>query len=146
MVILLSACGSQQNSQQPLISDAVHVEQRPTPPIVLPRQVTTPKPAPKSQTIPSLSPPTNIPTTGTGSAPYGPPPLLTTEEIQLTQQLFALINHDRAVRGLYPFAWNETLAGGARLQSWNMIHCGFSHTCPTGSTSARVSPIRDSRA
>ncbi len=99
---------------------------------MLPRQVTTPTPAPKSQTIPSHSPPTNIPTTSTGSAPYGPPPLLTTEEIQLTQQLFALINHDRAVRGLYPFAWNETLAGGARLHSWNMAHYGFSHTCPNG--------------
>ncbi|MFL5654078.1 MAG: CAP domain-containing protein [Ktedonobacteraceae bacterium] len=138
MVILLSACGSQQNSQQrpsqPLISDAVHVEQRPTPtpPIVLPRQVATPTPAPTSQTVPALTPPANIPTTGTGPAPYGLPPALTTEEIQLTQQLFALINHDRAVRGLYPFAWNETLAGGARLHSWNMVHCGFSHTCPDG--------------
>src|SRR6266516_7261978 len=138
MAILLSACGSQQNSQQsptqPLISDAVHVEQwpTPTPPIVLPRQVATPTPAPTSQTVPALTPPANIPTAGTGPAPYGPPPALTTEEIQLTQQLFTLINHDRAVRGLYPFAWNETLAGGARLHSWNMVHCGFSHTCPDG--------------
>jgi uncharacterized protein YkwD len=57
---------------------------------------------------------------------------MTAEEIQLTQQLFALINHDRAARGLYPFIWNNTLAGGARLHSWNMIHCGFSHTCPDG--------------
>ena len=39
---------------------------------------------------------------------------------------------DRAVRGLYPFIWNTTLAGGARLHSWNMTHCGFSHTCPDG--------------
>jgi len=46
--------------------------------------------------------------------------------------LFNLINHDRAVRGLYPFVWNPTLAGGARLHSWNMYHCGFSHTCPDG--------------
>jgi len=50
----------------------------------------------------------------------------------LTQQLFALINHDRAVRGLYAFTWNTILAGGARLHSWNMVHCGFSHTCPDG--------------
>ena len=57
---------------------------------------------------------------------------MTTEEIQLTQQLFALINSDRAARGLYPFTWNATLAGGARLHSWNMYHCGFSHTCPDG--------------
>jgi uncharacterized protein YkwD len=52
--------------------------------------------------------------------------------MQLTQQLFALINHDRAIRGLYPFVWNSTLAAGARLHSWNMVHCGFSHTCPDG--------------
>jgi uncharacterized protein YkwD len=59
---------------------------------------------------------------------------LTAEEIQLTQQLFALINHDRAALGLYPFVWNNTLAGGAGLHSWNMAHCGFSHTCPDGRT------------
>ena len=57
---------------------------------------------------------------------------MTTEEIQLTQKLFAQINSDRAARGLYTYTWNETLAGGARLHSWNMYHCGFSHTCPDG--------------
>jgi uncharacterized protein YkwD len=45
-----------------------------------------------------------------------------------------LINQDRAACGLSPFAWNATLAGGALLHSWNMYHCGFSHTCPDGST------------
>jgi len=68
----------------------------------------------------------------TAAAPYGPPPLVTVEERDLTQQLFALINQDRAVRSLYPFAWNATLAGGARLHAWNMYHCGFSHSCPDG--------------
>jgi uncharacterized protein YkwD len=57
---------------------------------------------------------------------------MTAEEVQLTQQLFTLINSDRAVRGLYAYTWNATLAGGARLHSWNMFHCGFSHTCPDG--------------
>jgi uncharacterized protein YkwD len=57
---------------------------------------------------------------------------MTALEIQLTQKLFALINSDRAARGLYPFIWNPVLAGGARLHSWNMVHCGFSHTCPDG--------------
>ncbi len=57
---------------------------------------------------------------------------MTAEEIQLTQKLFAQINSDRAARGLYPFVWNATLAGGARLHAWNMDHCGFSHTCPDG--------------
>jgi len=76
--------------------------------------------------------PVTVPTTGIGAAPYGQPPAITAEEMQLTQQLFALINSDRAARGLYPFVWNATLAGGARLHSWNMDHCGFSHTCPDG--------------
>ena len=136
IVLLLSACGSQQTSQkipsQPILSDGINIEQRPspTPTLVVPQQVVTPTPT--AQTIPPLAPPANIPGTGVGSAPYGPPPPLTTEEVQLTQQLFALINHDRAIRGLYPFVWNATLAGGARLHSWNMFHCGFSHTCPDG--------------
>jgi uncharacterized protein YkwD len=45
-----------------------------------------------------------------------------------------LINHERAACGLPPFAWNNTLASGALLHSWNMVHCGFSHYCPDGST------------
>ena len=73
-----------------------------------------------------------LPTTILGGSPYGTPPGATGEEIQLTQQLFALINSDRAARGLYAYQWNATLAGGARLHSWNMYHCGFSHTCPDG--------------
>jgi hypothetical protein len=55
--------------------------------------------------------PVHLPSTGTGASPYGPPPPLTAEELQLTQQLFNLINHGRAVRGLYPFVWNAALAG-----------------------------------
>jgi uncharacterized protein YkwD len=136
-MVLFSSCGAPQSSQvtpsQPLIGDSIqHPELRPTPtPLVkIPMQVTTPTPTPTP--IPPLSPPTNIPTTGSGPTPYGPPPSMTAEEVQLTQQLFALINHDRAVRNLYPFIWNSTLAGGARLHSWNMVHCGFSHTCPDG--------------
>ncbi len=140
IMVLLAACGSKSSSQvtpsQPLTSDGVHVEQRPspTPPVAIPRQIITPTPTPKPTPIPALAPPTSIPGTGVGAAPYGPPPPLTALEIQLTQQLFTLINHDRAIRGLYPFAWNDTLAGGARLHSWNMYHCGFSHTCPDGRT------------
>src|SRR5438067_3296203 len=139
---MLSACGSaQQDAQrlvpsQPIVSDAVHVQSkpRPTPPISIVRQLATPTltPLPTKPTVPPSVPPTQIVGTGRGPAPYGQPPAMTAEEIQLTQQLFALINHDRAVRGLYPFIWNNTLAGGARLHSWNMMHCGFSHTCPDG--------------
>src|SRR5437588_8878442 len=105
IVALLSACGSKQNPQmapsQPLISNSVHIQQKPTPtpPISIPRQIATPTPTPTptpkpAPRIPTATPPSNTVGTGTGSAPYGPPPALTTEEVQLTQQLFALINHD----------------------------------------------------
>lgn len=136
MIVLLAACGSQQGQQtappQAITGDGLqNIEQRtPTPTIAIPRQITTPTPTP----IPALPTPTVIPGSGSGAAPYGPPPALTAEEIQLTQKLFAQINSDRAARGLYPFTWNATLAGGARLHSWNMYHCGFSHTCPDGRT------------
>ncbi len=156
LCVLLSGCGSSVSKQltptRPLIGDGINVELRPspTPDLILPRQqaplpqatsphLTTP---PQATTPPNVTPtatgtsavptPTPIPPTGTGPAPYGQPPALTALEIQMTQQLFALINSDRAARGLYPFIWNDTLAGGARLHSWNMRHCGFSHTCPDG--------------
>ncbi len=70
---------------------------------------------------------------GTLAAPYGQAPV-SGEAQQLTQQLFQLINHERAACGLPPFIWNNILASGALLHSWNMAHCGFSHTCPDGST------------
>src|SRR2546430_16322945 len=82
LVVLLAACAPQQRSQtpptQPLISDSVHVWQRPspTPPISIPRQVATPTPKPHTS-------PTSV--SDTGAAPYGPPPPMTEEEIQLTQ-------------------------------------------------------------
>ena len=136
LMLILSACGaSGKNSQvvtiQPLSADSINVVQNPTPTpaITIPQQV-VPTPTPKK--IPQGTPPAYIPGSGSGYAPYGQPPAMTPEEIQLTQQLFAQINQDRAVRGLYPFVWNNTLAGGARLHSWNMFHCGFSHTCPDG--------------
>ena len=130
-MLFLSACGASQNNQlaptQPLMSDSIHVEQKPTstPPISIPPQIATPTPT-------SAVSSTTVAGTVSGPAPYGPPPPMTAEEMQLTQQLFALMNSDRATRGLYPFIWNSTLAAGARLHSWNMIHCGFSHTCPDG--------------
>ncbi len=151
IAVLFSACGGQTVKQAstvgPALNDAIHQDQTPTvsnTPIVLKKQVATPTPTPRptprptpTQAPTSTSPtgqggPTNIPGTGTGAAPYGQPPAMTSEETQLTQQLFTLINSDRAARGLYAFTWNPTLAGGARLHSWNMYHCGFSHTCPDG--------------
>jgi uncharacterized protein YkwD len=141
LMLMLSACGaSGKNSgqivtMQPLSANSINVVQNPTPTPALTIQqqrAPTPIPTKPSQKIPPGTPPPYIPGPGSGYAPYGQPPAMTSEETQLTQQLFAQINHDRAVRGLYPFAWNSTLAGGARLHSWNMFHCGFSHTCPDG--------------
>ena len=141
LIVLLAACGAGQSSHitqvQPITADSLNIAQHPTPTtsIAIPRQIATIVATPPTHTNPTGTtgaPPTTIPGSGIGPAPYGPSPALTAEEIQLTQQLFALINHDRAVRGLYAFVWNATLAGGARLHSWNMVHCGFSHTCPDG--------------
>jgi uncharacterized protein YkwD len=49
---------------------------------------------------------------------------------QLAQQLFALINHDRAVQGLSLYILSSTLAAGARSHSVKMSSCGLSHQCP----------------
>lgn len=144
LLVLLAACGSGQTGKvitsQQLFSYSLDNQQHATPTtsITIPRHLLAPTPVHSSggpqpaQSYNPGTPPANIPGSGAASAPYGQPPALTTEEVQLTQQLFDLINHDRAVRGLYPFVWNATLAGGARLHSWNMYHCGFSHTCPDG--------------
>ena len=132
MVVLITACTSGQAKQvaplQPVTSDGLNIKQ-PTsvPSYTIPAQIATPTPTPRPSTGPG-----SVPASGVGAAPYGPPPPVTSEELHLTQKLFALINHDRAVRGLYPYVWNNTLEGGARLHAWNMVHCGFSHTCPDG--------------
>jgi len=116
------------------------------PPLSIPSQKATPVPTPvPHNSTPSTPQPvsncviysqdtTLVPAkNGTLAAPYGPAPV-SGEAQQLTQQLFQLINHERAACGLPPFAWNNTLASGALLHSWNMAHCGFSHYCPDGST------------
>src|SRR5947209_19706903 len=119
-MVLLAGCGFQKNAQntqsQPLTSDSVHIvqEQRPTPTpqLSILTHVTTPTLTPtstQSPSIPPSSPLKNISSSGSGLAPYGQPPPLTTEEIQLTEQLFALINHNRAVRGLYALTWTTIL-------------------------------------
>lgn len=124
-VPLLAACGqlSQKTARQPLTSDSLVVDEHPTPTpgLSVIQQAATPTP-------------TKIPSSGTatGPAPYGQPPAPTALETQLAQKLFDQMNQDRAARNLYAFTWNDTLANGARLHSWNMYHCGFSHTCPNG--------------
>ena len=104
----------------------------PTQPVVPPTTTTNPQLTPTTIAPPQSTPPSSVPGGGLGNSPYGPPPAITSAEIQLTQQLFGLINSDRAARGLYPFTWNVTLSAGARQHAWDMVHCGFSHTCPSG--------------
>jgi uncharacterized protein YkwD len=142
LLVILTGCGAGQSADIPsqsLNGDSLNIQEHntpsPTPFVSIPQQNLSHSPAKspaKTQTNNQDPPPTSIPGTGSGPAPYGPPPPMTAEEIQLTQQLFNQINHDRAALGLYPYTWNATLEGGARLHSWNMYHCGFSHTCPDG--------------
>jgi len=127
MLSLLAACGQngQSSTGQPLTQATAAPTQPPTPTSVLSiaQQQVTPTTGSRG------TPPMN---SANGLAPYGQPPAPTTLEELLTRQLFAQMNKDRAARGLYAFTWNTTLAAGARLHSWNMYHCGFSHTCPNG--------------
>ena len=122
---LLAACSqmSQSSTRRPLTTATVASNPTPTPALSIVQQQITPTSGSKGTR------PTN---SASGPAPYGQPPTPTALEMQLTQQLFAQINKDRAALGLYAFTWNATLAAGARLHSWNMYHCGFSHTCPDG--------------
>ena len=102
LIVLLTACGAVQTSQgtpaQPITADSLSIMQHPIPTtsISIPRQLATP--TANTHTYPTDAPPTTIPTSGIGPAPYGPPPALTAEEIQLTQQLspaWALICRDK---------------------------------------------------
>jgi uncharacterized protein YkwD len=160
LVLLLAACGSgkvttSSLSSKSITSDSLNdhtlqISPLPTPtsfpPLSIASHRATPVPTPVLQkSTPSTPQPvsncviysqdtTLVPAeNGTLAAPYGPAPV-SGEAQQLTQQLYQLINHERATCGLPPFAWNSTLASGALLHSWNMEHCGFSHYCPDGST------------
>ncbi len=159
LIALLSACGSEVITTSSLSSYSI-VNQNgsqqtatatPIPPLSIPAQKVTPMPTTAPHipaTVTTTRTSTPKPTSncviysnettlapaknGTLAAPYGPAPT-SAEAQQLTQQLFQLINSDRAACGLPPFAWDATLASGALLHSWNMEHCGFSHYCPDGS-------------
>lgn len=142
LLLLLPACasgGSGSGRSQPG-RDAVHAPlgsgaltnlerlATPTPTVLIPSQHTTPTPSPQAKATSGAQ----ATPTANAAAPYGPPPPMTALEQYLAQKLFEQINSDRAAQGLYPYVWNATLAAGARLHSWNMYHCGFSHTCPDG--------------
>jgi len=158
LLVLLAACNSPRafpsnsvtsNSLNHGDSQQTALQPTPTPPLSIPSQQAIPTPAPApargAAVAPGAAPTTTsscvtysneatrVPAkNGSLAAPYGSAPV-TGEAQQLAQQLLQLINQDRAACGLPSFAWDSTLASGAALHSWNMIHCGFSHTCPDGS-------------
>lgn len=155
IVVLLAACSSKV-ANQPLPSHSLtnalnqgSIQQSPTPTptsmpaLSIPSQKATPTPTHSSNSnsnsssgsgcITFSNDTTRVPAKNGGlAAPYGSAPS-TSQAQQYAQQIFQLINHDRAACGLPAFSWNSTLASGALLHSWNMEHCGFSHTCPDGS-------------
>jgi uncharacterized protein YkwD len=97
--------------------------------ILIPGKGTVKAVTPRSTPTPSSKPsmPTPTPT------PKASGPVAKTDPVtQLEQNLFALINSDRAANGLPAYRWNATLAKGARLHSSKMAQpqCGLSHQCP----------------
>jgi uncharacterized protein YkwD len=160
LIVLLAACGSAKIATSSLSSKSItsdslsnsHLQKSPTalPTSIIQLSVPSQRATPVPTQVPRISPTststpqpvsncviysnatTRVPAQNGGlAAPYGPAPV-SSEAQQLTQQLFQLINHERAACGLPPFAWSNTLASGALLHSWNMSHCGFSHYCPDG--------------
>jgi uncharacterized protein YkwD len=123
LLLLLAACGtgfasyqtttaSTPTSKTPAATTATQISV-PGHPTALP----TPRPTTAS-TIPTLTPAT---TAG------GP----TSQEQQLAQYVFGLINRDRVAMGLTSYTWSAALAGGARLHNIRMVAYGqLSHQCP----------------
>jgi uncharacterized protein YkwD len=119
LLLLLSGCGS--------AGQAVHLPGTPA---------TSGAPAGSSGVsvdVPTL-PAANAnpdPTAGHASPPAGhSSPPATSVSGQLAQQLFALINRDRAAQGVYLYVLSSTLSAGARAHSVKMSGCGLSHQCP----------------
>lgn len=126
LVLSLAACGAtNQNQQATRISTSTST---PTPTATSPsisidvpaQSVPTPTATPTPR--PSISHSVK-PTPGSGSSSPG-------SGSQLEQQLFNLINQDRAAQGLYAYTLNSTLSNGARRHSQTMADgCGMQHQC-----------------
>lgn len=102
-------------------NDAVDVSD-PAPQRMIPRPSPEPSPTP-----PPPPPPAAAPAAPVHPAPAPPRPAPPAIVIGSTQQ--ALINEDRAARGLGPLTWNSCLAGVARSNAARMAAQGFiSHT------------------
>lgn len=89
-------------------------------PTATPKPTTTPSPKPTAH--PTVRPTPTVQNSGATSSG-------TSLEKQLQQQLFALINQDRAREGLHAYTLNSTLSTGALLHSKTMSSCGMSHQC-----------------
>jgi uncharacterized protein YkwD len=90
----------------------------------------TPGDSQGSLDVPALPVATAKPTAARSPSPIGgAKPPATSLSGQLEQRLFALINQDRAVQGLYQYMLSSTLSAGARLHSVKMSSCGLSHRC-----------------
>lgn len=122
LLLVLVGCGSPSQTQQTARSS-----------VSMPQSAATPSNPDLSLDVPSLptATPTPKPTVTRSPSPAnGSNPPATSLSGQLEQQLFALINHDRAAQGLYLYVLNSTLSTGARLHSVKMSSCGMSHQCP----------------
>jgi uncharacterized YkwD family protein len=110
--------GYQITVPQPTIAPPIYTQQ-PTTPVYTPQQ-TTP-----SILTPVIPTPTPQPSTGTNTSTGS-------ENLTLEQQVAALVNSQRAARGLSPLSWNANLATLARIKSDDMASNNyFSHTSPT---------------
>jgi uncharacterized YkwD family protein len=110
---------------QPSIMPPIYTQQQ-TPQIQIP-QIQTPQ----IQT-PVYPTPTPIPQPSTGTGTTGTGTSTGSETLTMEQQVAALVNSERASRGLDPLTWNQNLANIARVKSDDMASNNyFSHTSPT---------------
>lgn len=127
-LLLLVGCGTAVQTPQTTYV-AASTPSTPTPTV-------TPDSSGISLAVPALptptATPTSVPTARPTSPPTSsPPPPSSGLTGQLEQQLFALINQERAAEGLSAYVLNGTLSAGARQHSVRMATsgCGLSHQC-----------------
>jgi uncharacterized protein YkwD len=130
----LAACGPALNSPKQIAATLTKTTTHTTP-----STINTPAPTTAIQIILQghpTTPPTPLPTTPSTKPPISTPTKSsnggpTSQEQQLAQYVFGLINHDRVTRGLPSYTWNAALARGARLHNSRMVAYGqLSHQCP----------------
>lgn len=134
LLVVLAGCGTaaHQNQQAVSVANPTPTATPGAPNIALqvPAQPTF-TPTPQPTVIPPHPVSTRPPSGSGGSSGSGSPAPAPSGASQLEQQLFNLINQDRAAQGLYPYVLNGTLSAGARQHSVVMSSsCGMSHQCP----------------